>query len=48
MNHAPLCRNHHQAKQTSGWQLDQPRPGVMTWTTPSGRRCTTGPSAYPG
>jgi hypothetical protein len=46
-NLAPLCRNHHQAKQTSGWQLDQPRPGLMTWTTPSGRRDTTGPSAYP-
>jgi hypothetical protein len=47
-NLAPLCRTHHQAKQAHGWRLDQPRPGIMTWTTPSGRRYTTGPSVYPG
>jgi hypothetical protein len=32
----PLCRRHHQAKQAHGWRLDQPRPGVLTWTTPPG------------
>ena len=45
-NLAPLCREHHQAKQTSGWRLDQPEPGIMIWTTPSGRRYTTGPASY--
>jgi len=36
-NLAPLCRRHHQAKQTPGWHLDQPEPGEMRWRTP-GRR----------
>ena len=47
-NLAPLCRKHHQAKQTPGWALDQPQPGTMTWTTPSGRRYTTHSTVYPG
>ena len=46
-NLAPLCRRHHQAKQAPGWHLDQTKPGTMTWTTPSGRSYTTGPSLYP-
>ena len=46
-NLAPLCRRHHAAKQAHGWRLDQPEPGVMIWTTPSGRTCATGPTAYP-
>jgi hypothetical protein len=46
-NLAPLCRRHHQAKQAPGWRLEQVQPGVMIWTTPSGRRYTTGPGAYP-
>jgi hypothetical protein len=37
-NLAPLCRHHHQLKQAQGWKLEQIRPGIMTWTTPSGRR----------
>jgi hypothetical protein len=37
-NLAPLCRRHHQAKQTPGWTLQQTSPGTLTWTTPSGRR----------
>jgi len=45
-NLAPLCRHHHQVKQTPGWTLEQTRPGTLTWTTPSGRRYTTGPSSY--
>jgi hypothetical protein len=44
--HNPLCRQHHQAKQASGWRLDQPEPGIMIWTTPSGRRYATGPTRY--
>jgi hypothetical protein len=47
-NLAPLCRKHHQTKQAQGWTLDQPEPGVMTWTTPTGRRYTTRPTDYPG
>ena len=46
-NLAPLCREHHQAKQTRGWSLAQPQPGVLVWTTPSGRSYTTYPSSYP-
>jgi hypothetical protein len=42
-----LCRKHHQAKQAQGWRLDQPEPGIMIWTTPSGRRYTTRPASYP-
>jgi Domain of unknown function (DUF222) len=47
-NLAPLCRKHHHTKQAHGWTLDQPEPGVMTWTTPTGRRYTTRPTDYPG
>jgi hypothetical protein len=38
---APLSRHHHHTKQAPGWRLDQPEPGVMIWTTPSGRRYRT-------
>jgi Domain of unknown function (DUF222) len=47
-NLAPLCRKHHHTKQAHGWTLDQPEPGIMTWTTPTGRRYTTRPTDYPG
>lgn len=43
----PLCRRHHQTKQARGWRLDQPEPGVLTWTTPSGRQFTVVPEPYP-
>jgi hypothetical protein len=46
-NLAPLCRRHHQCKQAHGWTLDQSRPGIMTWTTPSGRSYTTYTITYP-
>jgi hypothetical protein len=46
-NCAPLCRRHHRAKQAPRWRLDQPEPGVMVWTLPSGRTYTTRPAAYP-
>jgi hypothetical protein len=46
-NLAPLCRHHHRGKQSEGWHLDQPAPGVMTWTTPAGRHYTTTASAFP-
>jgi len=40
------CRYHHRNKQAPGWRLDQPRPGIMRWTTPSGRVHTTHPTRY--
>jgi hypothetical protein len=46
-NLAPLCRQHHKAKQTPGWHLRQTRPGILTWTTPAGRSYTTTPEPYP-
>ncbi|WP_045880188.1 HNH endonuclease signature motif containing protein [Pseudofrankia sp. DC12] len=36
-----LCRHHHRAKHRANWQLDQPRPGVFVWTSPTGRAYTT-------
>ena len=43
---APPCRRHHRVKQAPGWTLTQPEPGVMHWTTPSGRSYTTTPTVY--
>jgi uncharacterized protein DUF222 len=45
---APLCRHHHRVKQAPGWKLEQPEPGIMRWTTPSGRVYTTWPTNYSG
>jgi hypothetical protein len=45
---APLCRHHHRCKQSQGWRLEQPSPGIMRWTTPAGRRYLTGPGAGGG
>jgi hypothetical protein len=45
-NLAPLCRRHHRAKQAQGWRLAQPQPGVLIWTTPSGRVYSTQPADY--
>ncbi|MFD0855396.1 HNH endonuclease signature motif containing protein, partial [Actinomadura adrarensis] len=36
-NLAPLCRKHHRTKQTPGWRLIQPWPGLLIWVTPSGQ-----------
>ena len=46
-NIAPVCRAHHQAKQAHGWHLRQLQPGVLAWTTPSGRTYSEGPTIYP-
>ena len=43
---APACRRHHRCKQAPGWRLAQPEPGIMHWTTPSGRSYTTRPTVY--
>ena len=45
-NLGPKCRRHHRAKQAPGWRLEQPQPGVMRWTLPSGRTHTTTPTSY--
>jgi hypothetical protein len=45
-NLSPPCSRHHHAKHAPGWKLEQTEPGVMTWTTPSGRRYTTHPTQY--
>jgi len=42
-NLSPLCRAHHQIKQAHGWKLEQPEPGVLTWTSPSGLTRTVRP-----
>jgi Domain of unknown function (DUF222) len=44
---APLCRHHHRCKQSEGWQLHQPQPGVMYWITPAGRDYLTTLGTYP-
>jgi hypothetical protein len=43
----PLCRRHHQTKQSPGWHMAQPEPGQLTWTPPSGRRYIVTPEPYP-
>jgi hypothetical protein len=41
-NLAPLCQFHHHLKHSTGWALEQPRPGIPRWTAPSGWKYTTG------
>jgi hypothetical protein len=43
--HTP-CRAHHRAKQAPDWRAEQPEPGVIRWTLPSGRTRTTRPTVY--
>jgi hypothetical protein len=43
---APLCQRHDHAKHATGWHLRQTHPGIMRWTTPSGRTYTTHPTHY--
>jgi hypothetical protein len=47
-NGGPACRHDHRKKQSRGWSLSQPEPGIMIWQTPAGRRYLTGPTQYPG
>ncbi|HEY7177419.1 MAG TPA: HNH endonuclease signature motif containing protein, partial [Micromonosporaceae bacterium] len=39
-NLALLCRHHHRLKHDGGWHVTQPEPGLLTWTSPHGRRFT--------
>jgi hypothetical protein len=45
-NLAPKCRRHHRCKQATGWKVEQPEPGIVRWTVPSGRTYTTTPTVY--
>jgi hypothetical protein len=45
-NLGPVCQRHHHAKHAPGWKLEQNQPGIMRWTTPSGRTYTTHPTQY--
>jgi hypothetical protein len=45
-NLGPKCRRHHRCKQAPGWQVEQPAPGIIRWTLPSGRTHTTTPTVY--
>ncbi|MFT4285072.1 MAG: DUF222 domain-containing protein [Protaetiibacter sp.] len=42
-NLAHLSRGHHTLKHHGGWRVTQPRPGVLHWTSPLGRRYETLP-----
>jgi len=46
-NTGPKCRHEHRLKQDPRWQVEQHPDGSFTWTTPSGRQYTTGPTEYP-
>ncbi len=44
----PMCRRNHRGKQQHGWKVrGTGRPGWFTWTLPSGRTYTTGPTLLP-
>ena len=42
-NLAHLCRRHHVLKSIDAWTVEQISPGVLVWTSPSGRRHTDRP-----
>ncbi|WP_350224051.1 HNH endonuclease signature motif containing protein [Plantibacter sp. ME-Dv--P-122b] len=42
-NLACLCRHHHRLKHLPGWNLEHRPGGILTWTTPDGRRHETRP-----
>jgi hypothetical protein len=42
----PACRRRHRCKQAPGWNVKEPEPGTIQWTTPAGRTYTTNPTVY--
>jgi len=46
-NLSPECARHLHLKHLPSWQLDQPRPGVLTWTTPARLTHTVTSGPYP-
>jgi Domain of unknown function (DUF222) len=45
-NGGARSRRCHRVKQSPGWSVTQPEPGLHQWTTPSGRTYTQGPMRY--
>ncbi|MFC0111259.1 HNH endonuclease signature motif containing protein [Kibdelosporangium aridum] len=45
-NLAALCKKHNLLKERSTWKIEQPHPGTLTFTTPSGKTHTTQPEPY--
>ncbi|WP_188717829.1 HNH endonuclease signature motif containing protein [Agrococcus terreus] len=43
-NLAHLCRRHHTLKGATRWRLEQPEPGTLHWTSPTGRTYTDEPT----
>ncbi|MPZ60344.1 MAG: DUF222 domain-containing protein [Propionibacteriales bacterium] len=41
------CQSHHRAKESPGFQLTQPTPGVFVWSYPSGHAYTSRPDPHP-
>jgi hypothetical protein len=41
------CSRHHHLKHLPSWGLGQPRPGILTWTTPARLTHTVTPGPYP-
>jgi hypothetical protein len=46
-NLSPECSRHHHLKHLPSWRLDQPRPGVLAWTTPARLTHTVTSGPYP-
>ncbi len=46
-NLAHLCRAHHPLKHHGGWAVKQVTPGVLEWTSPTGRVVTDRPDTWP-
>ena len=40
----PLSRKPHRGKTHGGWQVEQPKPGVFWWTSPTGHQYRVGPN----
>jgi hypothetical protein len=45
-NLAALCKRHNLMRQRTTWKMQQPTPGALTFTTPTGRTITTKPDPY--
>lgn len=42
-NLAHLCRRHHVLKTVEAWTVEQVTPGILVWTSPTGRKHTDRP-----
>lgn len=46
-NGSPKCSRDHRLKQDPRWKAEQVTPGMIRWTTPTGRQFTTEPTRHP-